>query len=416
MATVNFLYRSTKPQANLSLRLLYRHNEIDLVYAAATQLEVSKDYWNKQHKQKRLKDLDLINLQARINNELNKISNHILSSYKDTDPRNINKQWLQDQIENYYNPKQTKTIPDSLIDYIDYYISYRKHELTEGLIKKLKVTKHKLERFEATRKKIILIKYVNDNFKNEFVDYCKDQKYALNTIGRDLAAVKTFCKHARFLGLETSPQLDALRLDSEKAHSIYLTFTELEKIETLDSSKLTESLQNARDWLIISCYTGQRISDFMRFTDSQIRIEKGISLIEFTQKKTKKLMTIPLHRKVIEILNKRNGKFPYVISDQKYNDYIKDVCEIAEINETVKGSKRTETEKDSKIYRKESGIYKKWELVTSHIGRRSFATNFYGKIPTTLLISATGHSTEVMFLKYIGKSNKDMALELNNYF
>lgn len=67
-------------------------------------------------------------------------------------------------------------------------------------------------------------------------------------------------------------------------------------------------------------------------------------------------------------------------------------------------------------YRMEVGNYKKYELVTSHIGRRSFATNFYGTIPTTYLIYVTGHSTESMFLNYIGKSNKDLAMELTKYF
>ncbi|MNT12496.1 hypothetical protein D3C72_1474230 [compost metagenome] len=147
-----------------------------------------------------------------------------------------------------------------------------------------------------------------------------------------------------------------------------------------------------------------------------IRIEDGQSLIEFTQKKTGKIMTIPVHPKVIEVLNKRNGVFPYAISSQKYNDYIKIVCEIAEITEMVTGSKLTETYEDSGIYRKENGTFRKCDLVSSHIGRRSFATNFYGTIPTSLLINITGHSTEVMFLSYIGKSNKDLAKETFKYF
>ena len=67
-------------------------------------------------------------------------------------------------------------------------------------------------------------------------------------------------------------------------------------------------------------------------------------------------------------------------------------------------------------YRKLEGLFEKWELVTSHIGRRSFATNFYGEIPTSYLIYVTGHSTEIMFLNYIGKSNKDLAMELTKYF
>ena len=246
--------------------------------------------------------------------------------------------------------------------------------------------------------------------------YCKNEIYSQNTIQRELAIIKTFCKHARFLGIETHPQLDSLRLDKAKVEKIYLTFEDLTKIENNSKNQLTDSLDNAKDWLIISCYSGQRISDFMRFTDEQIRKEDGEYLLEFTQKKTNKLTTIPLHPKVLEILQKRNGKFPYEISDQKYNDYIKEVCKIAELNQLIFGSKNAETEPNSKVFRKKSGTYKKWELVTSHIGRRSFATNFYGKIPTTFLINMTNHSSEAMFLNYIGKSNKDLAKETFKYF
>ncbi|MDB9754899.1 site-specific integrase [Winogradskyella sp.] len=415
MASVNFLCRSTKDKANLNLRLLYRYNFKDYVFGAKTKFEVTKYYWTKQHK-KKSKDIDITNKQTETNTELNKIENHILNAFNAVSPDVINKEWLQAQIDNYYNPKIEISIPTNLIDYIDFYIEYRKNELKKTSIKKYNVIKNKLQRFEAYRKKQILIKDINDNFKNEFVNYQKKEMYSQNTIQRELVFIKTFCKHARFLGLETHSQLDSLRIDRQKVEKTYLTFEDLNKIENIDKDKLSDSLENAKDWLIISCYTGQRISDFMRFTDEQIRIEDGKHIIEFTQKKTGKNMTVPLHSKVIEIFNKRNGKFPYKISDQKYNDFIKVVCKLAELNKLTKGSKLIETEPESGIFRKKTGIYEKWMLVTSHIGRRSFATNFYGKIPTTYLIYVTGHSTEAMFLNYIGKSNKDLALEMTKYF
>lgn len=417
MASVNFLYRSTKDSAPINLRLLFRYEGNDYVYGARTKYAVSKHYWKKQHTSKRIKDIDIVNFQTKTNNELNKIENHVLKAFNSVNPDEVNKDWLQTQIDNYYNPpKQGESIPTNLIKYIDFYIKYRQHEITETSKRKFNVIKHKLQRFENQRKKPLLIKDINENFKNEFVKFQKKELYSQNTMQRELVFIKTFCKHARFLGLETSPQLDDLKLERQKVDKVYLTFADLEKIETIHKDKLTESLDNAKDWLIISCYTGQRVSDFMRFTDEQIRIEDGKHLIEFTQKKTGKNMTVPLHPKVIEILNKRNGKFPYKISDQKYNDYIKDVCKLAKLNEPTKGSKLMETEPKSGTYRKKQDVYSKWELVTSHIGRRSFATNFYGKIPTTYLIYVTGHSTETMFLNYIGKSNKDLALEITNYF
>ena len=89
---------------------------------------------------------------------------------------------------------------------------------------------------------------------------------------------------------------------------------------------------------------------------------------------------------------------------------------LTDINKEDKSEKKAKNKDEVKQFRKEVGMYKKWELVTSHIGRRSFATNFYGTIPTTYLINVTGHSTEAMFLNYLGKSNKDLAMELTNYF
>lgn len=424
MATVNFLYRSVKEKAFLHLRLLYRFNRIDFVLGANTKFEVIKDYWNENHvpdkktkKIKGSKDPSILNKRLEVNTELNKIENHILNAFNIVNPDEINKEWLQNQIDLYYNPpKEADALPTELTKYIDFYIEHRKHEVKSTSIQKFKVIKSKIEQMQIARKKPYLINEINDNFKTEFVNYYKANNYAQNTIQRELTFIKTFCRHARFLGLETHPQLDSLRLDSVKIEKIYLTFEELDKIENIKKEKLTDSLENAKDWLIISCYCGQRVSDFMRFTTDMIRTEKGKKLIEFTQKKTGKIMTVPLHPKIIEILNKRNGSFPYPISDQKYNDYIKDVCEIAELTQKVTGSKHLETAPESGIFRKETGLYRKCDLITSHIGRRSFATNFYGKIPTTYLIYVTGHSTEAMFLNYIGKSNKDLAMEITNYF
>lgn len=416
MAAVNFLYRSTKDKANLHLRLLYRFNDIDFVFGANTKFETTKDYWTKDHKRKS-RDIILTNKQTEVNTELNKIENHVLNAFNSVNPGTVTKEWLQTQIDYYYNPpKQAETLPTELVKYIDFYIEYRKHEIKETSKQKFNVIKHKLERLEKFRKTPILINDVNDNFKKELVEYYKNQKYSQNTMQRELVFIKTFCKHARFLGLETHPQLDSLRLDREKVEKVFLTFTELKAIEEIDKDKLTDSLDNAKDWLIISCYTGQRVSDFLRFTKDMIRIEDSQSFIEFTQKKTDKIMTVPVHPKVIEILNKRNGSFPYSISDQKYNDYIKIVCELAELTQKVTGSKLIETVAKSGIFRKVTNEYRKCDLVTSHIGRRSFASNFYGTIPTSLLINITGHSTETMFLTYIGKSNKDLAKETHKYF
>ncbi|MBX4206071.1 site-specific integrase [Candidatus Microgenomates bacterium] len=416
MATVNFLYRSTKDKANLQVRLLYRFNNKDFVFGANTKFETTKDYWSKDHKRKS-RDIKLTNKQTEVNTELNKIENHILKSFNAFSPDAINKEWLQTEIDHYYNPpKEAEILPKELIKYIDYYIEIKRNEVSNGTIQKCNVIKQLIIRHQTHLKKIFLITDVDSHFKNQFEKYCLSNHYAPNTIARAIKFVKTICNHAKSNGLEISYQVDNIKTKFQKVDSIYLNFEELQKIENIKKQKLTESLDNAKDWLIISAYTAQRVSDFMRFNIDMIRVEDGESFIEFTQKKTNKIMTVPLHPKVLQILKKRGGEFPYAISDQKYNDYIKKVCEIAGLTDLVYGSKKTETESKSGIFRKETKEFRKCDLVSSHIGRRSFATNFYGTIPTSLLINITGHSSEILFLTYIGKSNKDLAKETHKYF
>ncbi len=425
MATVNFLYRSTKDEAPLNLRLLYRVIDEsykdgfkDFVLGARTQLVVSKHYWSKQHNLKRVKDIDIANRQTEINTELNKIENHVLTAFDNAQIESIDKNWLKSIMDAYYNPLKNAglRIPTDLINFIDYYNEERKHDVSIKSIRKFNVIKHKMERMREHRGKTIMINEIGEDFKKEFVRYYRSEKYSQNTMQRELGIIKTFCKHAKRLGLETHPQLDDLKLKMEKGIAMYLTFEELMTIE--ETEGLAEYLDNARDWLIISCYTGQRISDFMRFNSGMIRIEKGKSLLEFKQQKTQKLMTIPLHQKVLELLDKRKGEFPRATSDQRYNDYIKEVCQLAGLRNKVTGKKQVDLNPHGEIpkLRSVTGKFEKWELVTSHIGRRSFATNFYGQIPTNYLIYVTGHSSEALFLKYVGKSNKDLAMELINYF
>ncbi|WP_242092702.1 tyrosine-type recombinase/integrase [Aestuariivivens sediminicola] len=418
MAAVNYLYRSKKDKAFLNLRLLFTYGNTNHVIGGKTKLEVSKLYWDKYHPQKNPKDIDIKNQQVKINMELNKIENHILKAFHNTAPETIDKEWLANQLDLYYNPpKTTKALPKELLKYFDTFLEYKKTEITDSTIKKYKVVRNLLGKYELTLPKQLLIIDVNEDFKRNFEEYCINNNYSVNTIAWAIRSIKTVCNHAKFNGLETDNQLGRMKPKSSKVEKIYLTTKELNSIEKLDDKKLNESLLNARDWLIISCYTGQRVSDFMRFTKDQIRIEKGKHLIEFTQKKTGKNMTIPLHPKVLKILEERDGEFPRPISSQKYNDYIKKVCKKAKIKQKVKGSKLEKVDVRAKFpYRKQVGEYEKWELVTSHIGRRSFANNFYGEIPTSFLIYVTGHKTEQMFLNYIGKSNKDIALELTKYF
>lgn len=417
MATVNFLYRSNKPEAKLILRLLFRHEGTDYVFAGNTKISVTKEYWVKYHLSTRISDIKISNFKTEVNTKINEISNYILNEFENCNPIEIDKKWLTTRIDNFYNPKKNEVIPLDLVSFFDYYINYRKNDLSKALFLKNNTIRDKLKEMQIFRKQTIYITDVNELFMNEFVDYYKYKNYAHNTAQREFGFIKTVCKKAKFLGLEISHQLDALTIKPKEVKNIHLTFEELDKINTTEFKSVKtkiatythKELIDAKDWLIISAYSGQRVSDFMRFTNDMITIKDNRKFLEFTQQKTNTKMTISIHNKILEILEKRGFNFPDRINDQRYNLLLKEVCKQAKIDNIVFGGLMI----DNRIV---SSDYKKYQLVSSHIGRRSFATNFYGILKTNQLKNMTGHSTEKMLLTYIGKANDDIAVEVAEIF
>lgn len=403
MATIKYLIQSKSDTAGIYIRLK-DGRLIDV--KAKTNFSINSNDWSETKGQpKNLKDANLKRLHNNLINLSAELLNHFNNSHNKLE---LNTQWLKD----FINPPQKVTdVTNKLIEYYDYYALHKNSTIGYTTKKKLTVQKHLLERFQKDTKTEYLIKDINANFKLNLENYCTKLNYAPNTISQLIKTIKTMCYHAQNNGIEVSNQLNSLTVKWQKVDKIFLDFKEIEKINNVKLPN--DNLNDARDWLLISCETGQRVSDFMRFTKDMIRYENNKPLIEFTQQKTDKIMTVPLSKKVMSILEKRNGNFPKKITDQKYNDFIKTVCKLSKLNDKFKGST---TEVIDKIKRKKTGTFEKWQLVTSHIGRRSFATNNYGKIPTSLLISATGHSTEKMFLEYIGKTDTQKAMQLADYF
>jgi integrase len=399
MATIKYFIQTTKNPAKIYIRLR-DGRKIDA--KAKTNFIINPSDWSEAKGQpKNLKDASY----KKLNEDLIKLSADLLMHYnKVNGTQEINSDWLKD----FINPKPIEAIPTKLVDYVHHYTKHNKNAIGSSTYKRNMVYKNLILKFEMSEETEFLIKDVNANFKLRFEDFCTRQNYASNTIARTIKFIKTICRNARKNRIETSYQLDDIKVKFDSVDKLYLSKEELQLIENAKFEH--DYLDNARDWLLISCETGQRVSDFMRFNKEQIRFEGNVPLIEFTQVKTDTIMSVPLSKKVRAILEKRNGEFPRKISDQRYNEYIKEVCKIAGLVEVIKGSKQ-----DAITKRKVNGNFPKFELVTSHIGRRSFATNNYGRIPTPLLMNATGHSTEGMFLQYIGKSPTDKAKQLAKY-
>jgi len=321
-------------------------------------------------------------------------------------------------IESHYHVVVKQDIPLTVLDYFPRYLGAIKNQVKKSTIVKYKTSETFFKMYCKVTKQNPLISEVDPNLQLSIEEYAFERDFAQNTVSKYITIIKSLCQHAlAHDNIELSPKFNLIKPRTKRTPTLYLTLDELAKINSIDSDKLGDRLSNARDWLIISCFTGQRISDFMHFKPEDVRDDNGTRVIDVVQQKGGKNVTIPLLRPVLDILNKNNGSFPKPLSDQRYNDYIKEVAKLAELNDAVEGGKvfSDKKSKTTKI-RKIVGKYPKYELITSHIGRRSFASNFYGKIPTPILMNITGHSKESTFLGYIGVSSRDTAKEAARAF
>jgi integrase len=219
--------------------------------------------------------------------------------------------------------------------------------------------------------------------------------------------LKIILRDAEKSGLEVHPYSNYIESFKQKSSDRILHILNPLEIKALkELQQIPEVFTDSYKWLLIGLCIGQRVSDLLKLNPNNLRKAPTGLYIDILQQKTKKAVTVgvadPL---VIQILE---NEFPRRVSQVAFNKQIKALCRIVGMNGLVSGFKN-----NPKTRRKEIVNAPKYEFVTSHIMRRSFASNYYGKIETPLLMNITGHSKESTFLTYIGThQNKDALADL----
>lgn len=415
MATINFLVKGTKGYSNILVRF---KNGRKFDYTASTDLKVLPSHWSST-KQK-VKNVTGVTYKDEINNHLFDLENFIISEFNSDNSKGIyiDRDWLKTKIANHFN----RPVNDDAIDQVFFLpfvkrfielapsriIKGKNKPVSAGTITKYNTTQKKLEQYEAKFKTKLKFTDLNLTFYDRFVNHLtQDQKINLGTVGNYIGTIKTIAREAKLQGLPVHEHINHPKFFAPKvkADSIYLRDADINKIYNHDY-KGVERLENARDLFIIGLRTGLRVSDFLRLKDANIK--EGF--IEVETQKTGQNVVIPMHPQVKAILEKHNG-FPRSISDQKFNLHIKDVCKEAGFKQEIEGSLI-----NPKTKRKEKGVYPMHKLVSSHICRRSFASNLYGKLPNMVIMAITGHQTEAQFLKYIKITPKENAKMLQQFW
>jgi integrase len=319
---------------------------------------------------------------------------------------------LKNELKKYINHvEESEADSESFFQLVDRFISgeikTKGKDKSPGTLKNYTTAKLHLQAFQKYTKSKITFDKIDLSFFYSYVSFLKSKEnLGQNSIAKNIKTLKVFMGEAVDLGLTNNMQFKHKKfaVQEDQTDAVYLTDKEISKIYRLDLSE-NKKLERAKDLFVFGCYVGLRFSDYSTIKPENIVNIEEEQFIKIVTTKTKELVIIPCNPTVLQIFEKykdSHNSLPRSYSNQKFNEYIKEVCEKAELNETG----RLATDLEKKLY----------ECVSSHTARRSFCTNLYlDGFPTIEIMKISGHKTETSFLKYIKVSKLDSAKRLSAF-
>ena len=433
MASVNFFTTKKNGRASLYIRLAYKRI-VDT--SKSTGLSIISENWD--HQKQKLRKTKNTPKAREFNQILDDLKNFVLDEFTLSYASGIiiDNSWLKEKINEHFNrPKseEENTRDEShiyFVEFINWWLKEKsenfrnprsRKKITVRRIRYLKNYRDNLVKFEKANSKKIVLNNLTPQVSEEIMMFLKEEEnYGNSTMGKWVTRHNFLCDRA-IENERILPKNYKCLYVPEKSEEIlepYLNEEEILKVYQYDYSD-NPRLDNARDNFIIGLNTGLRISDFLRKLNTNNISE---DFIEIETEKTGSKVAIPVHWMVKETLNKRFGMFPEKISDQKFNEYIKEICSDVGFDQRIRGSltivekKKLPGGEEKNVKRKKVGFYEKHKLVSSHICRRSFATNLFGKVSNSIIMAVGGWKSERMMLKYIKKTNIESAQELKKYW
>lgn len=406
MAKANFFLKEPNSKDETLVYLFFSFNNKRLKYSTGEKIKPT--FWNPD--KQRAKETQKFKEYPEFNSRLDKMMGKSFDIYRRllNDDIPITLQTLKSEFDKEFRKNDLITEAKELFPFISKFIDESKGIRNESTLKTYSNTLRHLKNFSDFQKRKFSFEDIDLEFYNSFVSYLTNELgFAQNTVGSQIKNLKTFLNEATERGLNKNVEYKKRKFKkvSEDTDKVYLNTAELEKMYRLDLSKKGK-LDKVRDLFIVGCYTGLRFSDFIQIKQENIFESNKIKI---RTQKTGEMVVIPLHPFIREIMAKYNGNIPEPISNQKMNDYLKDIAELAGLKELVEIS----ITKGGQMVKSTT---EKFNLIMTHTARRSFATNlFMADVPSITIMKITGHKTEKNFLRYIRISQEENANKLLNH-
>ena len=294
--------------------------------------------------------------------------------------------------------KPRKSTPNAFYKVFDEFVRDcgRQNDWTDSTYEKFAAVKNHLMNFRDE----LTFDFFDEKGLNDYVNYLRDVKEMRNsTIGKQLSFLKWFLRWAFKKGLHQNNAYDSYKpkLKSTQKKIIFLTWEELNKLREFEIPATKQALDRVRDVFLFQCFTGLRYSDVFNLRKSDIKDDH----IEVTTVKTSDSLIIELNNHSKAILDKykdvafEDDKVLPVITNQKMNDYLKELAELAGIDEPVRQTYYRGNERIDEVT-------PKYALLGTHAGRRTFICNALALgIPPQVVMKWTGHSDYKAMKPYI---------------
>lgn len=296
----------------------------------------------------------------------------------------------------------------SFFDAYDEYIEVSKLTKTNSTIIKIRSVKKFLISFKEYSSFDLRLDNINFRFEEAFMDYSFNHRKTLNNYyAKIVKTLKAFLNWAFERGYHNSTDFKKIKSKEDDIEVIYLTIDELTKL--YNHNFKSPAKNRAKDMFCFLAYTGQRHGDVYRLNNANLDGE----YLNFTVKKTKTVNhRVYLIKQARELINKYKDTMYYPIpriSSQKLNKKIQECCEEVGITQEVVLTRYIGA-------REISQKFKKCELISSHVGRKSFITNcLVLGIPERVVRSISNHKDEKSFRKYVNISELHKQKELEKW-
>lgn len=299
------------------------------------------------------------------------------------------------------------------------FLSYKSNFVKEGTLKEYLTVFKGLEDFEKHKGTKLILREMDGKFLDQFEVFLSrkkntndgDKEGLLNdTIHKYISTLKVFLKWCNDNDYLVHPDVFKTQKTNfkKKAYNeiIALSESEIQKLMNHDLSD-RPSLERVRDLFCLLCYTGQRFEDLINFDPKDIKNNAW----DFISVKVKKRVIVPFEGYIApakDILERIGYSVPK-ISNQKFNEYIKTVGKLAGMDEIIKITRYSGKQK--LVIEK-----RKYDFLSSHVGRRSMVTNLLSRnVPITLVQKLTAHSDIRTLMKY-ESANTDSLIDALNKF